>query len=151
MFALVFHIGPYRLALDAHRVKEVLPRVLLKPLVGSPTWIVGGFDYRGQIVPVIDLHRLLGAGECPLHLSSRIMLVPTGSDHRLLGLLAAQVDDVHHLDVATKMPAAVRNDGGPVGAALSDKDGLLHVLDVDRLLAGAVHGPVSLPALGGPA
>jgi chemotaxis-related protein WspB len=151
MFALVFHIGPYRLALDAHRVKEVLPRVQLKPLVGSPAWLAGAFVYRGQVVPVVDLHRLLGAGECPVHLSSRIMLVPTGSDQRLLGLLAAQVDDVRHLEPGKKTQAQLPGGEGPLDPPMSDKDGLLHLLDLDRLLAGALRGPLSLPALGAPA
>jgi chemotaxis-related protein WspB len=141
MFALVFHIGPYRLALDAHRVKEVLPRVLLKPLVGSPAWMAGAFVYRGQVVPVVDLHRLLGAGECPVHLSSRIMLLPAGSDQSMLGLLAAQVDDVRHLEPAGSALAPMPGTDSPLGAPMSDKDGLLHLLDLDRLLAAAASVP----------
>src|SRR5262245_23385734 len=76
MLALIFHIGTARLALDVRRVKEVVPRVQLQVLAGSPPWLAGAFVYRGQVVPVLDLHQLVGAGDCPPHLSSRIILVP---------------------------------------------------------------------------
>ena len=65
-------------ALDIRRVREVVPRVRLRPVSGAPEWLAGLFVYRGQAVPVLDLHRLAGAGECPPHLSSRIILVPHG-------------------------------------------------------------------------
>jgi chemotaxis signal transduction protein len=146
MFALVFYVGPHRLALDARRVKEVLPRVQLKPLVGSPACLAGAFVYRGRVVPVVDLHRLLGAGECPAHLSSRIILVPAGGEDRLLGLLAAQVDDVRHLD--DHETTSLLESNGPLGSPVSDKEGLLHPLELDRLVARALPGAWPVPALG---
>ena len=58
MLALTFAAGGDRLALDIRRVAEVVPRVRLAPLAGAPAWLAGTFVYRGQVVPVIDLHRL---------------------------------------------------------------------------------------------
>ena len=51
------------------------------------------FVYRGRVVPVVDLHALAGVGECPPHLSSRIILFPFPLDvpESLVGLLATQV------------------------------------------------------------
>src|SRR5262245_62513254 len=98
MLALTFMAGRDRLALDIRRVAEVVPRVRLAPLAGAPAWLAGTFVYRGGVVPVIDLHHLAGAGECPELLSSRIILVPVGG--RLLGLLAARVADLREIDPA---------------------------------------------------
>jgi chemotaxis-related protein WspB len=142
MLALIFQVGADRLALDARRVTEVVPRVRLQPLTGSPPWLAGAFVYRGRVVPVLDLHRLAGAGECPPHLSSRIILVnlPGGDAGRCLGLLAARVDDLRELrpEAAALDPAAEpgRPDLGPV---LPDGDGMLRLLDLDRLLPGPVR------------
>src|SRR5262249_3006561 len=102
MLALTFEAGGERLALDARPVAGVVPRVPLRPGAGAPAWLAGVFVYRGWAVPVVDLHRLAGAGDCPAHLSSRIILVrrtgPAGE--WLLGLLAARVDDVRTIGPA---------------------------------------------------
>jgi len=99
MLVLTCQIGDDRLALDVRRVREVVPRVRLQRVAGSPAWLAGVFIYRGSVVPVIDLHRLIGTEECPLRLSSRIILVPhrVEGEERLLGLLAAQVADIREL------------------------------------------------------
>ena len=138
MLVLTFQIGDNRLALDIRRVREVVPRVELRRSPNGPAWLAGLFVYRGRAVPVVDLHQLLGAGECPHHLSSRIILVPqvhaeTGEES-LLGLLAAQVADLR--DVEPNATATIAGTPG-LGAALVDRDGILHLLDLERLLPGA--------------
>ena len=104
--------------------------------------MAGLFVYRGRVVPVVDLYRLLGAGECPPHLSSRIILVPfpAGSD-RLVGLLASQVADIRDLPE----PAANGATGG-FGPPTADGAGVLRFLDPDRLLSGPELAD-GLPAL----
>ena len=51
MLALTFQIGATRLALDIHRVREVVPRVHLERVAGGPAWLAGMFVYRGGVVP----------------------------------------------------------------------------------------------------
>lgn len=133
MFILTFQIGRERLALDTRLVHEVVPRVPLEPVSGGPAWLAGFFIYRGRVVPVVDLHQVTGAGECPQYLSSRIVLVryPSQDSQRLLGLLAAQVADLREL------PDAMLNGGGGQsarGRVLADGTGVLHLLELDRLL-----------------
>jgi chemotaxis-related protein WspB len=141
MFVLTFQVGGDRLALDVQRVREVIPRVNLQRVAGAPGWLAGLFVYRGQVVPVIDLHRLLGAGECPPHLSSRIILVVAsalaegGGKESLLGLLAAQVAEVRDI----KTPQGVS--GGTLGRPVVEGGTILHLVDLERLLPG------TLPAL----
>jgi chemotaxis-related protein WspB len=152
MLALIFQIGSDRLALDVRRVKQVIPRVRLQPLAGSPPWLAGAFVYRGRVVPVVDLHRLVGVGECPQHLSSRIILVPhPGDEVRLLGLLGAQVSDLHEVETGgqplTRLTAPAGPDLGPV---LADREGVLHLLDLDHLLPDSVRGQLLTFAPGGP-
>jgi chemotaxis-related protein WspB len=142
MLVLTFQIGPQRLALDARRVKEVVPRVLLQPVACGPLWLAGVFVYRGRVVPVLDLHRLVGAGDCPPHLSSRIVLVPypPGSDECFLGLLAARVADLREVEAAARPPLRFTGPGQPdLGPILADGAGTLHLLDLDRLLPAPVR------------
>jgi chemotaxis-related protein WspB len=146
MLVLTFQVGHEPLALDIHRVREVVPRVRLQPVSGAPGWLAGVFVYRGQAVPVIDLHRLVGGSECPSHLSSRIILVPHDGPGggRLLGLLATQVADIRevHPDGALPSPAEGRMDLGPV---VPDGPRVLRLLDPDRLLPGAAARQLLAP------
>ena len=127
MLALTFQIGDNRLALDIRRVREVVPRVELSRAANAPAWLAGELVYRGRPVPVLDLHAMLGAGQCPAHLSSRIILVPNGDG--LLGLLAAQVADIRDIE-----PGPASAVAGTLGQAVVDGGGLLHLLDLPRIL-----------------
>ncbi len=140
MLALTFQIGDACLALDVRRVHEVVPRVGLQPVVGAPPWLAGVFVYRGQAVPVIDLHRLAGAGECPAHLSTRIILVPDprGGEGRLLGLLAAQVADVREIEAPARPAADLAAPGQPdLGPVHVLGRQMVHLVELERLLPEA--------------
>jgi chemotaxis-related protein WspB len=137
MLALTFQIGQERLALDVRRITEVVPRVRLEQPAGAAYWLAGLFVYRGQVVPVIDLHRLVGLGECPPHLRSRIILVPHSRDGegRFIGLLAAQVADVREVEPPGPPALALTEPGQPdLGEPLVEEGRILRWLDVDRLL-----------------
>jgi chemotaxis-related protein WspB len=75
MLMLLFYVGDDRYAIESSRVVEVIPRVALKTLHGAPEYIPGLFNYRSQLVPVIDLHHLIRGNPCRPHLSTRIILV----------------------------------------------------------------------------
>ena len=153
MLVLTFQIGATRLALDVRRVHEVVPRVRLQPGAGGPPWLAGVFVYRGQVVPVIDLHRLVGHEECPALLSTRIILVPypLGGERRLVGLLAAQVTGITRLDPPSaaepRLAAPDRPDLGPV---LVTGRRLVHLVEPSRLLPEAHQQQLGLVG-GGPA
>jgi chemotaxis-related protein WspB len=141
MLVLTFQVGSHRLALDIHQVREVAPRVELNRPPGSPAWLAGMFVYRGRALPVIDLHRLLGAGECPPHLSSRIILVPRnrntpeGKQPLLVGLLAAGVADLLDVQPDEQPLPAFSEPGAPdLGLTVVAGGDILHLITVDRLL-----------------
>jgi chemotaxis-related protein WspB len=140
MLALVFQVGRDRVAVDVRRVRQVVPRVELSPVAGAAPWVAGMFVYRGRVVPVIDLHRLTGAGECPPHLSSRIILLPHRADggESLVGLLATQVAEIREVDPEQARP--IPGEAGGLGPALPDGRGVLRLLDADRVLAQAAAG-----------
>ncbi|MEO2090273.1 MAG: chemotaxis protein CheW [Gemmataceae bacterium] len=134
MLALLFQVGTERVAVDVHRVREVVPRVRLSSPPGGPPWLAGQFVYRGRVVPVIDLHAVAGCDPCPPHLSSRIMLFewPASGD-TLVGLLATQVAEIREVTGATTVPGGVETPA--LGPAVPDGAGLLRILDPDRLFA----------------
>jgi chemotaxis-related protein WspB len=132
MLVLTFQIGHEPVGLDIRLVREVVPRVKLRPLSGGAEWLAGVFVYRGRVIPVVDLHRLAGHGECPTHLSSRIILVPHGDG--LLGLLATQVADLREIpDDSPALPSPATGTAD-LGRVIADGLGVLRLLEPERLL-----------------
>jgi chemotaxis-related protein WspB len=142
MLALIFQVGRDRVAVDVRRVREVIPRVRLSAVNGGPAWIAGVFIYRGRVVPVVDLHRLTGAGECPPHLSSRIILFPYPLDapESLVGLLATQVAEIREIRPGLVQPLPSEPGRPGLGPALPDGAGILRLLDPDWLLGQVAAG-----------
>jgi chemotaxis-related protein WspB len=142
MLGLVFQVGPDKVAVDVRRVREVIPRVRLTPVHGVPPWFAGVFVYRGRVVPVIDLHALAGVGECPPHLSSRIILFPYPLDmpESLVGLLATQVNEIREIKPGIAQPLPGPAGRPSLGPALSDSEGILRLLDPDWMLAQVAAG-----------
>jgi chemotaxis-related protein WspB len=78
MLLLAFRAAENLYALDVTRVVEVVPRIELRRFPHAPAFIAGLFDYRGIVVPVIDLGILLGSTACRNRLNTRIILVNSG-------------------------------------------------------------------------
>ena len=75
MLLLTFTAGPNRYAVDVRRVVEVVPRVELQSVPHAPAILAGLLEYRGKVVPVIELGLLLGTRPSQDCLSTRIILV----------------------------------------------------------------------------
>ena len=150
MLGLVFQVGPDKVAVDVRRVREVVPRVQLTPVHGAPPWIAGVFVYRGRVVPVVDLHAIAGVGECPMHLSSRIILFPYPLDipESLVGLLATQVAEIREIRPGLVQPIPGPPGRPSLGPALADGQGILRLLDPDWLLAQVAAGSGGLIEVG---
>lgn len=142
MLALIFQVGKDKVAIDVRRIREVIPRVRLSAVNGGPSWIAGVFVYRGRVVPVVDLHRLADAGECPPHLSSRIILLPYPLDvpESLVGLLATQVAEIREVRPGLVQPLPGESNRPGLGPALPDGAGILRLLDPDWLLEQVTAG-----------
>ncbi|MBY0589123.1 chemotaxis protein CheW [bacterium] len=140
MLGLTFQIGEHRLALDVRHITEVVPAVTLQEVVGGPPWLAGLCLYRGHVAPVIDLYRLLGAGECPRHLSTRIIFVrvPLDGEPRLLGLRASKVADIRELPTRGESEEANdstdSSDRSNLGPVFVDRGEIIHLADLGGLL-----------------
>jgi chemotaxis-related protein WspB len=92
MLLLTFRAAESPYAVDVARVVEVVPRIDVRRLPHAPAFLAGVFDYRGMVVPVIDLGILLGSGACPYRLSTRIILVDLRPADRGGPTLAGEAD-----------------------------------------------------------
>jgi chemotaxis-related protein WspB len=107
---VVVRAGGQRFAIPTRVVVEVVPCVEPRPVPGAPSGMVGVIDYRGRVVPVLDLCLLLAGAACPVRMSSRIVVcdreveraagAPVPPAARFLGLLAEDVTRVVDLDAS---------------------------------------------------
>jgi chemotaxis-related protein WspB len=168
MLLLLFCLQEERYAIPSRQVLEIIPLVDLQPIHQSPSDIPGFFNYRGCIVPVIDLCRRLKGQSSRPHLSTRIILVdlqakqrsdlgespepqgrlaigesaPTGS---ILGLMAERVTDTIHSQDAGLLSRGLQVGDNPMlGNMLQDHQGLIQVLNLIHIL----DNPQTAGALG---
>ncbi len=139
MLLLTFQAAGQRYAVDAARVVEVVPRVRTRPLPHAPAHLTGVFEYRGEVVSVVDLGTLLGAAAAPDRLSTRIILVDRGGNaakrRELLGLVAEHVDDLASADPATFAPLPTTIADAPYLGGIAEIDsGMVQILLVDKVL-----------------
>lgn len=139
MLMLLFYVGPDRYALGCSQVVEVIPLVELRKLYHAPEYMAGLFNYRGSIVPVLDLCHLI-QGNCSRHcLSTRIILVnyqQTNQNSRLIGLMAERVTDtVDILESQFKDEGIHLENAAYLGKILMDEKGTIQELRLESLLS----------------
>jgi len=157
VLGLIVHAGAERLAVPALAVVEVVPAVRLHPAAGAPPGVAGLAQYRGTVVPVVDLHRLATGDECPVRLSTRLVILdaPTGGGLKRLGLLVDRADELRDLptfDARTGYAAPPADGQADLGPLLAVEGGVVRLPDLVALGRLAFGGsPVTPPMIGGPA
>lgn len=142
MLMLLFHLGSDRYALESNAVAEVVPLVELKRLPHAPDYVAGLLNYRGRIVPVIDLCRLTLGSPCRARMSTRIMLVNYrgAESNQILGLMAERVTETLHKEQVERVPAGIRLEQAPyLGDVITDKQGIIQCVQIDHLLPDSVR------------
>lgn len=134
--AVLLRFGSSRYAVDMADVAEVatVPRVTRVP--GSPRWLVGVANWRGRMLPVVDLRPVLGSAVLPLASSARLVVV--GRDDLVVGLVAEAVPGVYDgmlHELTTAPPTLTTEAARLVAGQVSDGHGPVAVLDVSAVLA----------------
>lgn len=139
MLLLLFYLGDDRYALDSKRVVEVVPLVALKKLHHAPDYLAGLFNYRGRIVPAIDLCHLIRGHSCRPHLSTRIILVnylDRQQNPYILGLMAERVTDTVNKSETEFIDSGLNTDAALyLGKMFGDEQGMVQCIRVEHLLS----------------
>lgn len=138
---LVFLLAEERYAFPLAVVREISRLRPITPLPGLPTTVLGAAGLRGEILPIIDLRRMLALPESPTTDTSRLLVVQ--HEGTTAALLADQVEDIAALSRSHLEPAPV----GADGQAPPFLQGVAHegkratrLLDLPRLLEAVRHG-----------
>ena len=134
---LLFSAGGPLYAMESKDVVEVIPRVSLRPAVNLPAYVSGLFNYRGVVVPVIDLCFLIQNRPSGQNLSSRIIMVTSHDKGRefYIGLLSEGVTDTISRPLNAFHDTGLTSGNKPyLGGMTLDERGMVQILHLKVLL-----------------
>jgi two-component system chemotaxis response regulator CheV len=121
--------------INVFKVREILTMPTITPIVGASPCVMGAVNIRGQVIPVVDLPRLMG---CEATRGLNILLV-TEFARTTQGFAVQEVDDIVRLDWNQVLPADAAAGSGLV-TSIARIDGntgdsrLAQVVDVEQVL-----------------
>ena len=89
---VTFRVGEDLFAADIFAVERVLRYTAPRPIPNVPAWLEGVIDYRGRVVPVIDLRSRFELSAAPSRAAARILVVTAGEEW--IGAIVDAVDEV---------------------------------------------------------
>jgi purine-binding chemotaxis protein CheW len=128
-----FVVGDIRYAIDIGAVLQIVQPLELAPLPHLPEGIVGVADYRGDVVPVVDMRARFGLPPVPATRRTKWIIATVGE--QAAALVVDGVTDVFGTRGAELRPApGLGGDDrrGILGVTSQDSQ-MTFVLDVERL------------------
>ena len=103
---LTFRLGEEIFALDVAQVREVLDMSIITKVPGTPDFMRGVINVRGNVVPVMDLRVKFGMSRTEHCVDTRIIVMEILMDREVtvLGTLADSVNEVIDLDASQIEP-----------------------------------------------
>ena len=139
MLMLLFYVSKDLYAIESSRVVEVIPRVALRKVHHVPEYVAGLFNYRGKIVPVIDLCHLIRGTSSRFCLSTRIIMVSYPNQHdrqQYLGLIAEKITETLNKPETAFVDSGIRVKESPyLGGMLMDEKGIIQRIHLEQLFA----------------
>ncbi|MEJ2587997.1 MAG: chemotaxis protein CheW [Deltaproteobacteria bacterium] len=137
MLVLLFYLGDTLYTMRCDRVREVAPVVKLKEVPNAPAYFAGLFNYRGVVVPVIDLRQLIQGHPCNMRMSTRIILVDylrKDNTPYVIGLMAERVTETLRKSEDDFVQTGLNVNQAPYlsGLMMEDSD-MIQYIDIDRL------------------
>jgi chemotaxis-related protein WspB len=134
---LRFYLGDEMYVIKCQRIKEIVPMVALKRVPHAPACVAGLFNYRGMIVPVVDLRQFIDEIPCEIRMSTRIILVDYVRDDAkpsIFGIMAERVTEASEKPDSAFIPPSISipNASYLAGVMMENKE-MIQLIDLDRL------------------
>lgn len=134
MLMLIFHIDDDLYTIESSSVVEIIPRVPLRKIHHVPQYVAGLFNYRGEIVPVIDLCHLLRDTLSRNYLSTRIIMVKDNYHQQHLGLIAERITETLNVRETDFVNSGIKvKEAAYLGGILMNKKGIIQRIDLREL------------------
>ncbi len=132
---VTFRLDDETYGIDVMQIQEVLRYSEIAPVPGSPEYVLGIINLRGNVVTVIDTRRRFGLSDADITDTSRIVVMESGD--QVMGILVDSVAEVVYLK--TSEIEAAPNVGSEESArfiqGVCNKNGELIILvEFDKML-----------------
>jgi purine-binding chemotaxis protein CheW len=133
---LTFTLGDEQYVVDILKVKEIRGWENLREMHDVPEYIKGVLDFRGVIIPVIDLRIRFGIEDVE-YKATTVIIVLSDGDENMMGIVVDAVSDVlsvkqSEMKKAPSLGSKINTDY-MLGMVTHD-DGMIMLVDSDRLV-----------------
>jgi len=131
---VILRFAGARYAVDMASVAEVVPVPVMTRIPGGPAWLSGVVNWRGRVLPVVDLRPLVGASLSPLPTSARLVVLAEGDIE--VGVVADMVPgllDCYSRDLEP-IPGTIATGIAPLVRGVVDVDGPVALLATEAVL-----------------
>ena len=129
---VVMWLGGKPFAFPVGAIREVVQIVEPTPMPSWPDSVLGIIDIRGELLPLVDMSRVLDQPPAPISKSQFVVVL--FAQGRNWGLLVDAVDGVKAFEVRLSRPERSKSTSINRGL-LSDKDFTAVLLDPDAVMA----------------
>ena len=134
---LQFSINDQRFAIATKTIAEITPMVELTRVPKTEPYIAGLYNYRGTMLPVIDVSKLLFDSEHDMRICTRILIMqnPSNLNIQNVGLIVEQANKTISCDTSKFTEHKLsENMADYVGQIIHDEQGEIQVVDIDKLI-----------------
>jgi purine-binding chemotaxis protein CheW len=131
MTVLEFRLAHESYAIDSAYVTDVQPLTHLTPLPGTPAFLLGIVNLRGEVLPIVDLRTFF---DLPISLTDVSYVVVLHCDDMRFGILADAIAGMRYVSVSGFQPAPMTHTGIRERYLLGIAADRLAVLDARTLI-----------------
>ncbi|WP_148882159.1 chemotaxis protein CheW [Thermococcus aciditolerans] len=132
---VAFTIGSEEFCIDISKVREVKEMMPITKVPQAPDEVEGIVNLRGQVIPIVNLKKVLGYYDDNDLSDKKIILVETGND--VVGFIVDDVSDVVSLseEQIESVPSVIGSHQGHYLRGIAKKDErLLLVFDLSKII-----------------
>lgn len=137
MLLVLFKVKDEQYALETAWIKEIIPALEMKEIVGTDKYIAGIIDYHGKALPIVDLTELTCGEKSKILLGTRIIIMklPCEGRESLVGLLAEGVTDIIKIKEEYIQDTGIVPEGAPhLGKVIKYKDEIIQCIHAEHLI-----------------
>ena len=128
-------LGKELYGIPVEKIRKIVKPLQITSIPGTAPHIMGLMNLQGEILCIADVKILLNMGNAIPSENSRVVVIKTAEGP--VGVFCDEVMDIYDIvkkDIETTLPALNREIGGYVLGQVQIDNGLMGILDIERLL-----------------